>query len=74
MISSSRRVFLIRRSFPVGEEHQRAARDVITVDFASGEITTPTQKLSFPPLPQFVMGILEDGGLIQHVKKSLKHN
>ena len=53
--------------------------DTITIDFASGEITTPTlktqnscQKLSFPPLPEFVMGILEDGGLIQHVKKSLK--
>lgn len=45
---------------------------VITIDFASGEITTPTQKLSFPPLPQFVMGILEDGGLIQHARKSLK--
>jgi hypothetical protein len=24
--------------------------------------------------PQFVMGILEDGGLIEHVKKSLKVN
>ena len=46
--------------------------DVIIVDFASGEIATPSQKLPFPPLPQFVMGILEDGGLIQHVKKSLK--
>jgi hypothetical protein len=23
-------------------------------------------------LPQFVIGILENGGLIQHVKKSLK--
>jgi len=46
--------------------------DQVTIDFASGEIATPTQKLSFPPLPEFVMGILEDGGLIQHVKKSLK--
>ena len=48
--------------------------DVVTIDFAGGEITTPTQKLTFPPLPQFVMGILEDGGLIPHVKKSLKQN
>ncbi len=46
--------------------------DTITIDFASGEITTPAQKLSFPPLPEFVMGILEDGGLIPHVKKRLK--
>jgi 3-isopropylmalate/(R)-2-methylmalate dehydratase small subunit len=46
--------------------------DTVTIDFASGEITAPTQKLSFPPLPEFVMGILEDGGLIPHVKRSLK--
>jgi 3-isopropylmalate/(R)-2-methylmalate dehydratase small subunit len=46
--------------------------DQVTIDFAGGEIITLSQKLSFPPLPQFVMGILEDGGLIQHVKKSLK--
>jgi 3-isopropylmalate/(R)-2-methylmalate dehydratase small subunit len=46
--------------------------DQVTIDFAGGEIITSSQKLTFPPLPQFVMGILEDGGLIQHVKKSLK--
>jgi 3-isopropylmalate/(R)-2-methylmalate dehydratase small subunit len=46
--------------------------DTIIIDFASGEITASTQKLSFPPLPEFIMGILEDGGLIPHVKKSLK--
>ena len=46
--------------------------EVITINFSSGEILTSTQKLSFPPLPEFVMGILKDGGLIEHVKKSLK--
>jgi 3-isopropylmalate/(R)-2-methylmalate dehydratase small subunit len=47
--------------------------EIITVNFATGEITnTQNQKFSFPPLPKFLMGILEDGGLIPHVKKSLK--
>jgi 3-isopropylmalate/(R)-2-methylmalate dehydratase small subunit len=47
--------------------------EIITVNFASGEITTSSnQKFSFPPLPEFLMGILEDGGLIHHVKKSLR--
>ena len=47
--------------------------ETITIDFASGELTTSQdKKISFPPLPEFLMGILEDGGLIPHVKKSLK--
>jgi len=46
--------------------------EVITIDFKSGEITTSqNQKFSFPPLPEFLMEILKDGGLIPHVKKSL---
>ncbi len=46
--------------------------ETITIDFANGEITTAKdEKFSFPPLPEFLMGILEDGGLIPHVKKSL---
>jgi 3-isopropylmalate/(R)-2-methylmalate dehydratase small subunit len=44
----------------------------ITIDFTSGEIIAPNEeKFSFPPLPDFLMGILNDGGLIPHVKKSL---
>jgi len=46
--------------------------EVITVDYARGEIITENTKISFPPLPEIVMGILEDGGLIEHLKKSLK--
>lgn len=47
--------------------------ETVTIDFASGEITSAqNQKFPFPPLPEFLMGILEDGGLIPHVKKSLK--
>lgn len=43
----------------------------LTVDFAAGKVTTPRGDYSFPPLPSFVMGILEDGGLIPHVRKKL---
>ncbi|MFH1336197.1 MAG: 3-isopropylmalate dehydratase small subunit [Candidatus Zixiibacteriota bacterium] len=46
--------------------------ETISIDFATGEIVaSQNQKFSFPPLPDFLMGILEDGGLIPHVKKSL---
>ncbi len=45
----------------------------ITINFTGGEIiSSKNERFSFPPLPEFLMGILEDGGLIPHVKKSLK--
>ena len=43
----------------------------VTVDLTAGKIVSPQGTFSFPPLPEFVMGIMEDGGLIPHVKKSL---
>ncbi len=46
--------------------------EIITVNYVSGEIITENRKIPFPPLPEIVMGILEDGGLIEHLKKSLK--
>ena len=46
--------------------------DNITIDFSSGQITTGNKTFSFPPLPEFIMGILEDGGLIEHTKKKLE--
>jgi 3-isopropylmalate/(R)-2-methylmalate dehydratase small subunit len=47
------------------------AREEITIDFDKGEITTPRGTFSFPKYPDFVRGLIEDGGLIPHVKKSL---
>ena len=48
------------------------AGEQLEVDFGKGIITTQSGKtFQFPPLPDFVRGILEDGGLIPHVKKSL---
>lgn len=43
----------------------------ITVDFSSGLVVTPRGEYTFPPLPPTVLEILEDGGLIPHVRKKL---
>ncbi len=45
--------------------------DEVTVDFDRREIITPRGPFPFPPYPDFVKGLIEDGGLIPHVKKSL---
>jgi len=43
----------------------------VTVDFSRGKVVTPRGEYSFPPLSDFVMGILEHGGLIPHVRRQL---
>jgi 3-isopropylmalate/(R)-2-methylmalate dehydratase small subunit len=44
----------------------------ISINLEKGEITTQSGKTySFPPLPEQVMGIVRDGGLIPHLKKKL---
>ena len=45
--------------------------DEITIDFAAGTVTTPRWTFTFPPLPAEVLEIIEDGGLIPHVRKQL---
>jgi 3-isopropylmalate/(R)-2-methylmalate dehydratase small subunit len=45
--------------------------DEITIDFASGTVTTPGGEYTFPPLAPSVMEILDVGGLVPHVKKKL---
>ena len=45
--------------------------DEIEIDFETGEITAGGKKIKFPPYPEFVQGLVNDGGLIPHVKKSL---
>jgi len=46
--------------------------DQITVDFSSAKIIFKDEEFPFPGLDEFVMGILEDGGLIEHTKKILQ--
>lgn len=48
------------------------AGETITIDFDKFVITTGKgQKIDFPHYPEFVKGLIEDGGLIPHVKKEL---
>jgi 3-isopropylmalate/(R)-2-methylmalate dehydratase small subunit len=47
------------------------AGQTVTVDLAGGQILAAKDSFSFPPLPEFVMGIIEAGGLIPHVKKEM---
>ena len=44
----------------------------MTIDYKKGEIITQRGNISFPSLPEFLMSILEEGGLIPHVRKSLE--
>jgi 3-isopropylmalate/(R)-2-methylmalate dehydratase small subunit len=43
----------------------------VGVDFEAGAVEHDGKTYSFPPLPPEVLAILEDGGLIPHVKKVL---
>jgi len=43
----------------------------VTVDFANGKFSAKGGEVNFPPLPEMVMGILENGGLIAHTRKRL---
>jgi 3-isopropylmalate/(R)-2-methylmalate dehydratase small subunit len=46
--------------------------DIMAVDFSKGTINIRGRELTFPPLPEFLMSILENGGLIESVKKRLQ--
>jgi 3-isopropylmalate/(R)-2-methylmalate dehydratase small subunit len=50
------------------------AGQTVTVDLEKGQIAVEERSFSFPALPEFVMGIMEDGGLIPHVKKKLERD
>jgi 3-isopropylmalate/(R)-2-methylmalate dehydratase small subunit len=45
--------------------------DEITVDFEAGQVSTPAETYTFPPLAPSVMEILDAGGLVPHVQKKL---
>jgi 3-isopropylmalate/(R)-2-methylmalate dehydratase small subunit len=48
--------------------------DELTVNLQTGNVENLTNgaKLQATKLPEFIMGILNDGGLIQHLKRSIK--
>ena len=45
--------------------------ETVAIDFEKGELTCKAGVFHFAPLPEFVMGIIRDGGLIPHTKKAL---
>jgi len=45
--------------------------DTVSIDFGSGIVRHEGNEYHFPALPPEVLAILEDGGLIPHVKKVL---
>jgi 3-isopropylmalate/(R)-2-methylmalate dehydratase small subunit len=65
----------INEGLPVIELAQGAEKiqkgDEVEIDFAAGILRHKGAEYRFPALPPEVMGILEDGGLIPHVKKAL---
>jgi len=45
--------------------------DTVAIDFENGVVTYEGNEYHFPALPVEVLAILEDGGLIPHVRKAL---
>lgn len=45
----------------------------IQIDVLKSEIITPSGRFGFPRFPEFVLGILENGGLIAQVRKELEN-
>ena len=52
------------------------AGDILEVDLALGEITNTTRGTTFTakPYPEFMMGIINAGGLVEHTKRRLEGN
>jgi 3-isopropylmalate/(R)-2-methylmalate dehydratase small subunit len=48
-----------------------AKDDQVKIDFEKGVVTHKGKSYAFPALPKEVLAILNDGGLIPHVKKAL---
>ena len=45
--------------------------DEVSIDFEAGTVVTPAAEYTFPPLAPSVMEILDAGGLVPHVRKTL---
>jgi len=50
--------------------------DVLEIDYQNGTIHNKTQGqiIRFTPLPDFALDIIKDGGLLEHIKKTMKLN
>ena len=47
-------------------------REKIQIDYVRGIITCKAGTFEFPPIPDFVLEIMRDGGLIPHTKKKFR--
>jgi 3-isopropylmalate/(R)-2-methylmalate dehydratase small subunit len=45
--------------------------EIVSVDFENGKLTCKAGNFRFPPLPEFVQKIIQEGGLIPYTKKKL---
>jgi 3-isopropylmalate/(R)-2-methylmalate dehydratase small subunit len=45
--------------------------EIVSVDFEKGKLTSKAGDFRFPPLPEFIQKIIQDGGLIPYTKKKL---
>lgn len=78
VVVSAARIFYrnaINRGLPVLQcpavhDHVRDG-DTIAVDFAGGRIEAGGRTFPFVPIPDFILEILRDGGLVPHTKKLL---
>jgi len=48
--------------------------DSVQVDLTQGKIRTESKVYDFVPFPEFVTEIMEDGGLLEHIRKEFSSN
>ncbi|MCK4682951.1 hypothetical protein KAT59_08010 [Candidatus Bipolaricaulota bacterium] len=71
------RIRVIDTQYPRGAERDPVRvdeiekGDTVAIDFENGLVTHEGNTYHFPALPVEVLAILEDGGLIPHVRKEL---
>jgi 3-isopropylmalate/(R)-2-methylmalate dehydratase small subunit len=64
----------INIGFPLVEADVEASDgDMVEVDFNAGKITNTTtgREFSFEPLPEFLLNLLDSGGLVEYTKNEL---
>ncbi len=47
--------------------------EIVEIDLSKGTIKCRAGEFSFPPLPEFVLGIINEGGIVPYVKKQIKN-
>ena len=46
------------------------AGDTVAIELEAGYLTVKGQRFEFPPYPEFVLNLIQDGGLIAHIRRS----